>query len=499
VKWCRWTGWLLAGSAVALASLAAELPSPPAAPASASEPAAAAPASPPACLPVPGTASCTAEAAYRCEVLYRLRATQRYLISQAPAGFVYDPGQAARAIETVLDGPADPAPPRTREAGADEMNRAGRASRTGQVERADWWDPVAARILLQLSEASALDPSAGRAEWLQTLDDLIALAQAFEILPQDQEDSQKDAVARSLPNLGDPAERPGIVSLWAGIRRTFRSHLERPRTGELCALEAPKAAAPTGRASAGAGRVLAHQGGLSRWPPNSLAALRWAHELGADGIECDLRLSADGEVFVLHDGHLADPAGGTLQVDKTPRRVLEGISLFDPFGLDRASAQTPLPLRTLLHSLGGKTLLWLELKADGGDALPERLGDLLAESALAPGSVIVSSLAAAEVAPLRRRFPDLLVAYEIVDVRPETVETLAAAPDSRRLIVSGLHFSTRSPAAFRRARELGLRTSSFTVNRFDALEQVLDAGVDYIQTDRPDRALWLRARRASGR
>lgn len=480
MKGYRWTAWLLAGCAVALACFAAEHPSPQAPP-------------PPACPPVPGTASCTPAAAYRCEVLYRLRATQRYLISQAPAGFVYDPERALRTVEAVLDGPAEPAPPRASEAGADKANRPSRPN------RADWWDPVAARILLQLSEASALDPSAGRAEWLQKLDDLIALAQAFEILPQDQEDSQKDAVARSLPRLDDPAERAGIISLWAGIRRTFRSHLERPWTGALCALEAPKAAAPTDPASAGAGRVLAHQGGLSRWPPNSLAALRWSHELGADGIECDLRLSADGEVFVLHDAHLADPAGGTLQVDKTPRRVLERISLFDPFTLDRASAQTPLPLRTLLHCLGGKTLLWLELKADGGDALPERVGDLLAESALAPGTVIVSSLAAAEVAPLRRRFPDLLVAYEIVDVRPETVETLAAAPDARRLIVSGLHFSTRSPAAFRRARELGLATSTFTVNRFDALEQALDAGVDYIQTDRPDRALWLRARQTSGR
>jgi len=107
---------------------------------------------------------------------------------------------------------------------------------------------------------------------------------------------------------------------------------------------------------------------------------------------------------------------------------------------------------------------------------------------------VVSSLSPAKVAPLRRRFPELLIAYEIVDVTPAAVEALAAASDAHRLIVSGLHFSTRSPDAFRRARELGLRTSSFTVNRYDALEQALAAGVDYIQTDRPDRALWLRDR-----
>jgi glycerophosphoryl diester phosphodiesterase len=100
------------------------------------------------------------------------------------------------------------------------------------------------------------------------------------------------------------------------------------------------------------------------------------------------------------------------------------------------------------------------------------------------------------VTPLRRRFPDLLVAYESIDLDRARVEAHAGSPDSGRLIVSVQHFAARAPEALRRARELGLRTSSFTPNRFDDLERALAAKIDFIQTDRPDRALWLRARQA---
>ena len=462
---------------LALAILATEPVPGPAEELSRPEPRPASPQSGPAAPEAPSPdcppSTCTPQTAYRCELLYRLHGIQRFLIRRAPEGFAYDPKRSEEAVRTVLDAA-------TADAGD------------------DWWNPVAARALHLLSDAGALDPAASRAEWLQALDDLIALSHTFELLSQE----QKDAVAEALPALDRPEARAGLVNLWTGIRRTFRERLEPPRDGALCfhrgrsgpARRRGSSSKPDAPSHPGLALVLAHQGGLSRWPPNSMAALRRARDLGADGIECDLRLSGDGQVFVLHDERLIGAAGATLHVSDTAAAALERFSLLDPFALDRPSTESPLMLRALLDELGSGMVLWLELKPDGGDDLPERVGDLLAERSPAPGTVVVSSLSPAKVAPLRRRFPELLIAYEIVDVTPAAVEALAAASDAHRLIVSGLHFSTRSPDAFRRARELGLRTSSFTVNRYDALEQALAAGVDYIQTDRPDRALWLRDR-----
>jgi glycerophosphoryl diester phosphodiesterase len=47
--------------------------------------------------------------------------------------------------------------------------------------------------------------------------------------------------------------------------------------------------------------VIAHRGGASLWPENTLVAFDRAASLGVDAIECDVHLSKDREVVVIHD------------------------------------------------------------------------------------------------------------------------------------------------------------------------------------------------------
>jgi glycerophosphoryl diester phosphodiesterase len=50
--------------------------------------------------------------------------------------------------------------------------------------------------------------------------------------------------------------------------------------------------------------AIAHRGGAKIRPENTLAAFEHAAALGADAIECDVHLSADGEPVVIHDASL---------------------------------------------------------------------------------------------------------------------------------------------------------------------------------------------------
>src|SRR5271165_4928125 len=50
--------------------------------------------------------------------------------------------------------------------------------------------------------------------------------------------------------------------------------------------------------------VFAHRGAPLRAPENSLAAFALAVQGGTDAIECDVQLTADGEVVVMHDDTL---------------------------------------------------------------------------------------------------------------------------------------------------------------------------------------------------
>ncbi len=50
--------------------------------------------------------------------------------------------------------------------------------------------------------------------------------------------------------------------------------------------------------------AIAHRGYSSRFPENTLEAFDEALKNGADGFECDLRMTSDGQIVVFHDDHL---------------------------------------------------------------------------------------------------------------------------------------------------------------------------------------------------
>lgn len=52
-------------------------------------------------------------------------------------------------------------------------------------------------------------------------------------------------------------------------------------------------------------KILAHRGDHSAAPENSLAAFRNAVSAGADGVELDVAMTADGEIAVFHDDHMS--------------------------------------------------------------------------------------------------------------------------------------------------------------------------------------------------
>jgi glycerophosphoryl diester phosphodiesterase len=54
-----------------------------------------------------------------------------------------------------------------------------------------------------------------------------------------------------------------------------------------------------------------HRGNPAEFPENTLASFRSAIELGVDIIECDVHMSADGELVVIHDHTLERTTNGT--------------------------------------------------------------------------------------------------------------------------------------------------------------------------------------------
>ena len=129
-----------------------------------------------------------------------------------------------------------------------------------------------------------------------------------------------------------------------------------------------------------------------------MAAFRAAVEAGA-GIECDVRLSADGRAVVFHDHDLRRLCASALTVEATPADALTRQRLFD------TGEHIPL-LADLLDLVAGRAPVLIELKCRGGNAA--RLARAVAnELAANPGPVGVMSFEPAVGKWLARHAPDV--------------------------------------------------------------------------------------------
>jgi len=72
---------------------------------------------------------------------------------------------------------------------------------------------------------------------------------------------------------------------------------------------------------------IGHRGARAYAPDNTLASLRKAAELGADMVEFDLQLTADGQVALAHDAFLTDAAGRIWPVRRSTLAELQAIDL----------------------------------------------------------------------------------------------------------------------------------------------------------------------------
>ncbi|HMP72339.1 MAG TPA: glycerophosphodiester phosphodiesterase family protein [Kiritimatiellia bacterium] len=107
---------------------------------------------------------------------------------------------------------------------------------------------------------------------------------------------------------------------------------------------------------------IAHRGASATAPENTLVAFRRAWEAGADGIECDVRVSSDGVPVVVHDRTLRRVAGLTEAVGSVPWSMLRGVDVGAWKGKEWHGETIP-SLEQVLETLPEGRVMCLEIKA----------------------------------------------------------------------------------------------------------------------------------------
>jgi glycerophosphoryl diester phosphodiesterase len=122
--------------------------------------------------------------------------------------------------------------------------------------------------------------------------------------------------------------------------------------------------------------IIAHRGASHERPENTLPAFTRAVELGADGVELDVHLTADGALVVHHDAVPHDPPTSKLAGRGIGSLTLEELGRFRVGG-------EPIPtLDAVIRAIGGRATVYCELKgpatAAAAAVLLEPLGALAA-------------------------------------------------------------------------------------------------------------------------
>ena len=235
-------------------------------------------------------------------------------------------------------------------------------------------------------------------------------------------------------------------------------------------------------------RILAHRGSPGpRFVENTLPAVASCLHDGADGVEVDLRLSADGVLVVCHDPTLRRLAGSPLAVATSTWGQLQAAGRSGGVPLTR--------VEDLLAVLAGRPVV-LEVKRPQPGAVPvtvAALVDVLAglRQVGLPLDVTVSSFSPEVVAAVRATAPDELGLRTALlgDVRDRPTSlvrrALHAGHDQVHPHVAAL---LAEPVAVARAHALGVGVVPWTVNRSRALRRLAALGVDGVITDVPTSA-----------
>jgi glycerophosphoryl diester phosphodiesterase len=242
--------------------------------------------------------------------------------------------------------------------------------------------------------------------------------------------------------------------------------------------------------------IIGHRGASREAPENTLESFRLAWNQGADGIEADFRLSADGRLVCMHDATTARTTGVDRNVADTPLNELRRLDA----GLWKGPAWSGTLIPTLdevLDAIPHGTWFFIELKA-GPEIIPH-LEKALRASALSPEHIRLLSFSAPLIAELKHRLPDWHACW-LSDYRHSLLNN--AWYPSRADVLDTLHRSGADGLASadraildrelaERLRERGKELHVWTVDRLPAARRLCALGVDSIMTNRPG---WLRRR-----
>ncbi|HVA77745.1 MAG TPA: glycerophosphodiester phosphodiesterase family protein [Candidatus Binataceae bacterium] len=216
---------------------------------------------------------------------------------------------------------------------------------------------------------------------------------------------------------------------------------------------------------------IGHRGASKAFPENTLAAFRAACDAGADMCELDVQLSRDGAVVVIHDDTVDRTTNGHGAVAELTLEQLKA--------LDAGRGERIPTLEEVFAAMAGRCGLNVELKIAGLEAQVAAI----MRKWNAIGTSMVSSFEWGALEAMRTLAPEIRAGV-LAEKKPDRM--LEAAQRMHAYAVNPrFDLATREFCAA--AHERGFKVFVWTVDAPEAMRALIDAGVDGIMTNYPDR------------
>jgi glycerophosphoryl diester phosphodiesterase len=254
-------------------------------------------------------------------------------------------------------------------------------------------------------------------------------------------------------------------------------------------------------------RVVAHRGASDELAEHTMGAYRLALADGADGLECDVRLTRDGHLVCVHDRRLERTSDGRGVVSTKTLDQLQSLDwawwknpwadLDDESELPYENEGTVLTLRSLLdlvRDYARPVDLLVETKHPTrySGLVEQRLVELLEEYGWSGGRTPEGSQARVRVLSysslsLRRvvRWAPAVPVGWVIDRELPLRARRGELPRGVDFVAASCDLVRRNPGWVHRMHEYGHQVYVWVVNSADDLRMCLGLGVEAVITDRP--------------
>jgi glycerophosphoryl diester phosphodiesterase len=243
----------------------------------------------------------------------------------------------------------------------------------------------------------------------------------------------------------------------------------------------------------GSSLIIAHRGASHDAPENTMAAFEAALTAGADGVELDVHLTADGIPVVIHNGSVDATTDGRGMVNDLTLAEIRRLDAGVHFGSDGAFRDERIPtLEEVLSTYGDRLLVNIELKGQARPQAAARLETTVAELVrrlALQERVWVSSFKPYSLSKMRQVAPAIPCGLLY---GPHSLGAAWLAPITP---FEALHPEAHLvwPRFVRLAHRFGKRVVVWTVDDVDRAFELTNAGVDAIITNNPRALIAARA------